>query len=197
MVDNSVRASLRATSLRWMKKKILALLLIFVLIAGSSYWIGYSKGKSEGFWQEFSSTLGLAHIIRTPNGLTESGAKRMHELSDIWIYGYFSAPTHWLSEQKEEEIEKLLVKLIEWKIESGRPVGPQEALVGMKPLEGLTAEELTEENMFTDPMVEHYNDYKERFDDFTERHKLRIQPVDAANASNAASDNLDQSARIR
>jgi len=161
-------------------------------MAGISYWIGYSKGKSEGFWQEFSSTLGLAHIIRTPDGLTESGAKRMHELSDIWIYGYFSTPKHWLSEEKEEEIENLLVKLIEWKIESGRPVGPQEPLVGMKPLEGLTAEELTEENMFTDPMVKHYNDYRDRFDDFTERHKLKIQPVDADNPDNPPENSKNQ-----
>ena len=111
----------------------------------------------------------------------------MHELSDIWIYGYFSTPKHWLSDEKEEEIEKLLVKSIKWKIESGRPVGPQEPLVGMKSPEGLTAEELSEESMFTDPMDEHFTNYQDRFDDFMERHELKIQPVGAINDEAAAS----------
>ena len=41
---------------------------------------------------------------------------------------------------------------------------PQEPLVGIK--EG----EITDGEILTDPMVEHYESYKERFDSFVERH---------------------------
>ena len=105
--------------------KITALLLIFVLTAGISYWVGFSKGKSEGFWQEFSSTLGFAHIFRSQNALNESGEELMHKFADIWIYGYFTTPGNWLSDEKKQEIEDLLVGLIEWKVDSGHQVGPK------------------------------------------------------------------------
>jgi hypothetical protein len=170
-------------------KKILTILTVLA-IGFSSYWLGKQNEKRNAFWTSFADSIGLARMLETNGGLSEKGKENLNKFSDIWLYGYFSEANPPSDEDLRERIESGLVAIIEWKQENGYAVGPQEPLVGLKPIEKAIPVDELEDELFTDPLVEHFNAYKKRFDQFIERRGIQIQPSELVNASSAASVEL-------
>jgi hypothetical protein len=160
-------------------KKTLTILSALAIGLGC-YWLGNLNGKRNAFWTSFADSIGLARILENNEGLTAKGKENLNKLSDIWLYGYFSEANPPDNEELKERIESGLVAIIEWKQENGYAVGPQEPLVGVK--EG----EIKDGKLFTDPMVEHFNTYKEHLDRFIEQHEIKIQPGGGINSIRSA-----------
>ena len=143
--------------------------MIAVLTGLLGCWFGYAKAIRDSRWIEFSHALGLAQILRHDGGLTKKGSENLNKLSDVWIYSYFSTSPKSLPEEQKEEIEGLLVNLINWKIEAGFSVGPQQPLGSLILKNGEVEIELQNE---------HYLQFRKSFDSFLSRKELKIQPVD-------------------